>query len=146
MTLTALFGIISYSDRDLDTMRQNRRKVKKNGRSWESNLGHSWVETTSVYTTQIPKEHHNLFTVPVWQTLVTDNDAYIVFDSSRRCAFLYPEWHKTEKSTDPQQSREPSKQLAKKLHYLRSLFRWGNCIGTISLKDFCSFLLSQTLQ
>ena len=118
-------------------------KIEESEKAGKSNLGHS------VYTTQIPIENHNLFTVPVWQTLVTGNvgdDAHIVFGSSRRCALLYPECHKTEKSTDRQQSREPSKQLEKKLHYLRRLFRWGNCIGPISLKDFCSFLLSQTLQ
>ena len=133
-------------------------KIEESEKAGKSNLGHS------VYTTQIPIENHNLFTMieiymlwgknnlftmPVWQTLVTGNvggDAHIVFGSSRRCALLYPECHKTEKSTDPQQSREPSKQLEKKLHYLRRLFRWGNCIGPISLKDFCSFLLSQTLQ
>ena len=41
-------------------MRQNRRKWKESEKAGKSNLGHS------VYTTQIPIENHNLFTVPVW--------------------------------------------------------------------------------
>ena len=70
---------------------------------------------------------------------------HVVLHPPRCCSFLYAVRHKAEDRAHPEQGREPPKELEKELHYLRCLFRWGDCIGPISAKPFCSLVLSQTL-
>lgn len=76
---------------------------------------------------------------------MTSVNPYIIIWASWRPSFLYPKRYEAQHASDPQQSREPTKQLQQELDNLRPLLGRGDDIRAISEQKLLGLGFRQAL-